>query len=135
MCFISTLSVTALITLPVDLEAPVIEDLTSVVDGLDLGVVIPGVGTLSNLLGNGATDVTLTTTGRDVNPCVCPAEATPICANATCSCDCPAGFFYNPVTQECLLAPSAGLTRRRAKVFDSRQAKRTEIEARLIQRA
>lgn len=131
LCIDATVDV-PLITLPVNLEAPVIEDLTSVVDGLDLGVVVPGVGTLSNLLGNGATDVTLTTTGRDVNPCTCPPEATPICSNATCSCDCPAGFFYNPVTQECVLAPSAGLVRRRAKVFDSRQAKRAEIVARLL---
>lgn len=127
---------TALIELPVNLEAAVIEDVSNLVNGLDLGVNIPGVGSLTDLLGNPLTDVTVTTSGESVSPCTCPEGATPICSNATCSCDCPDGFFYNPVTQSCVLAPS-GLVRakRRHNVIDSRQAKRQNIEARLAKLA
>lgn len=122
----------ALITLPVELEAPLIADLTETVDGLDLGVEIPGVGTLDNLLSNPLLNTEVTTTGQSVAPCNCPEGATPTCSNATCSCDCPAGFFYNPVTQECLVAAS-GLARvkRSRPSVNIRQAKRSEIEARL----
>lgn len=128
--------ITALITLPVNLEAAVIEDVSNLVDGLDLAVNIPGVGTLEDLLGNPLTDVSVTTTGERVSPCTCPEGATPICSNATCSCDCPAGFFYNSVTQECVLAPS-GLARvkRHRTSIDTRQAKRAAIEARLAKLA
>lgn len=123
---------TALIELPVNLEAAVIEDVSNLVNGLELGVTIPGVGSLTDLLDNPLTDVTVTTSGESVSPCTCPEGATPICSNATCSCDCPDGFFYNPVTQECLVTPS-GLARvkRRRTAIDTRQAKRAEIEARL----
>lgn len=127
---------TALIELPVNLEAAVIEDVSNLVNGLDLTVNIPGVGSLTDLLGNPLTDVTVTTSGESVSPCTCPEGATPICSNATCSCDCPDGFFYNPVTQSCVLAPS-GLVRakRRHSALDSRQAKRQTIEARLAKLA
>lgn len=132
LCIDSTVDV-GLITLPVSLQPGVIADVTELVGGLGADVTIPVIGgTLGELLANPLTDVSLTTSGQSVSPCSCPPEATAICSNATCSCACPAGFFYNSVTQECVLAPS-GLTRvKRHRAFgDVRQAKRSEIEARL----
>jgi hypothetical protein len=119
------------ITLPVNLEAAVEEDLTNLVDGLNLDVNIPGVGGINDLLDNPLTTLSLTTSGQSVAPCNCPEGATPICSNATCSCQCPAGFFYNAVTQQCVLAGS-GLARkvRRSNVFDAHQAKRAQVVAR-----
>lgn len=118
-----------LITLPVGLEAGLVEDLTDLIDTLDLGITVPGVGTIGDLFANPLVDIDVTSEGQSVDACACPAGATPICSNATCSCACPAGFFYNPVTQECLLAPSGIVRVRRQR--DVRQAKRADIEARL----
>jgi hypothetical protein len=133
LCIDATVGVGA-IELPVNLEAAVIEDVSNLVDGLNLAVNIPG--GLEDLLGNPLTDVTVTTSGEQVSPCTCPEGATAICSNATCSCDCGPGFFYNTVTQECVVAPSglARVKRHRAS-FDTRQAKRAAIEARLAKLA
>lgn len=134
LCIDATVDV-GLIELPVSADAGVIADVTDLVDDLQLGVTIPGVGTLSNLLNNGATEFTLNTSGESVQPCTCPDNATPICVNATCSCACnDDGAVYNPITQECVLGAS-GLTRRRVvRQFDSRQAKRSDIEARIAKK-
>lgn len=131
LCLDGTVDI-PLITLPVNLEAPLIADITSVLGDLDLDINIPLIGGLDDLLANPLLSVDLSTTGQSVAPCICPEGATATCSDATCSCICPPGFFFNPVTNECLLAPSNLARVKRSRAFvDPRQAKRAEIEARL----
>lgn len=130
LCVPSTTAITSL-TLPVDLRAAALADIEAQAT-LSAGLGGVAATTFNNLLALPGSTVAVSLAPVSRAACVCPANATPTCVNAVCSCDCAVGFFFNAATNVCVLNASGApvRTRRSYGSIQERQVTRSQFAQR-----